>query len=1095
MQITFPHVFAINEMRAKNPVQQMGIRAFRREGSLSTFSHNSIRGSIFHPSTGGEDVIIIPQKKALPSQHKRVIQSSASISSESVDLSIGLWIKHPILTGSDSSTDRAEKLRQIVASWEGAFSYIKEDPDRGITGLRGPQLGAIHSAHAHWATSDGPGTIVMPTGTGKTDTMLSIMVSMSCPKVFVVVPSDALRTQIVDKFLTLGILKSQGCTILHTETKFPIVCTLKHRPQSADEVDDIFGNSQVIVATSSIAGRLNAAVQERIAHHCPYLFIDEAHHAEAPTWKVFKEAFKEKRVLQFTATPFREDGKALDGKVIFSYPLKKAQEEGYFKPIRFQPVVEFNRNRSDRAIAEKAISQLREDWNKGHILMARVDSVARAQEVFSIYEQYPDLNPVQLHTGIHSPQEREATRQRIISGTARIIVCVDMLGEGFDLPELKIAAFHDIRKSLAVTLQLAGRFTRARPDLGNATFIANTAEILVQDELKKLYTRDPDWNILLPLISEQMVGEQQSLQDFLQGFSEFPKEIPLKFIRPATSTVVYRTTCSNWSPENYRKGISSLSSCEQIYETTNHEKHAQIIVTARRVQLNWSDIQSLYSWEWDLYITFWSPEQHLLFIHGSSKSGEYAALAHAIAGDTARLIKGQEVFRAFAGITRLCLQNVGLMEQLGRNNRYIGRMGPNIEPTLTSTHLQHTYKAVISGSGFEAGGKTTVGASKNGRIWAHRRERLDQLLVWCKKLGTKLLDTSINTDELLAGTLASTFVTERPAKIPIAIDWSEEVYTLPEDSWTFEVGSLDYPLHSLDLELVNPSLAGPLRFAIVSEAERVVFELEFFDEDGVPNYRFLSRDDRKITVRRGSRSEPKSLLEFFYDRPPIFWFSDGSSLNGNLYVELKGDAQPYDSTKITAWDWAGINLRKESQGRSKDSDSIQAHSIRQLLGRGFEVIFDDDGSGEAADIVAVKIVGGVDSPTRIKVEFYHCKYSQEATPGQRIGDLYEVCGQAQKSISWMSSHEKSSDLFTHLLRRESIRQGNGGPSRIEVGDEELLLAIREMSQVLPVGLKIFIVQPGLMKSNLSHPQLLLLSVTENHLMETYQLEFGVISSA
>jgi hypothetical protein len=36
------------------------------------------------------------------------------------------------------------------------------------------------------------------------------------------------------------------------------------------------------------------------------------------------------------------------------------------------------------------------------------------------------------------------------------VVCVDMLGEGFDLPELKIAAFHDIRKSLAVTCNLKG---------------------------------------------------------------------------------------------------------------------------------------------------------------------------------------------------------------------------------------------------------------------------------------------------------------------------------------------------------------------------------------------------------------------------------------------------------------------------------------------------------------------------------------------------------------------------------------------------------------------------------------------------------------
>ena len=89
------------------------------------------------------------------------------------------------------------------------------------------------------------------------------------------------------------------------------------------------------------------------------------------------------------------------------------------------------------------------------------------------------------------------------------------------------------------------------------------------------------------------------------------------------------------------------------------------------------------------------------------------------------------------------------------------------------------------------------------------------------------------------------------------------------------------------------------------------------------------------------------------------------------------------------------------------------------------MIVDDDGKGEAADIVAIRLVGDTTAPSRIDVEFYHCKYSQEATPGQRIKDLYEVCGQAQKSISWMSSPEKRTDLFTHLLRPRGAPAGIG----------------------------------------------------------------------
>ena len=52
-----------------------------------------------------------------------------------------------------------------------------------------------------------------------------------------------------------------------------------------------------------------------------------------------------------------------------------------------------------------------------------------------------------------------------------------------------------------------------------------------------------------------------------------------------------------------------------------------------------------------------------------------------------------------------------------------------------------------------------------------------------------------------------------------------------------------------------------------------------------------------------------------------------------------------------------------------------------------------------------------------------------------------------------------------------------------------------MSRQIPIALTIYIVQPGLSKTNATQDQLKLLSVTENYLMETYQIRFGVICSA
>lgn len=52
---------------------------------------------------------------------------------------------------------------------------------------------------------------------------------------------------------------------------------------------------------------------------------------------------------------------------------------------------------------------------------------------------------------------------------------------------------------------------------------------------------------------------------------------------------------------------------------------------------------------------------------------------------------------------------------------------------------------------------------------------------------------------------------------------------------------------------------------------------------------------------------------------------------------------------------------------------MQAAVIARLKTGAYSLIFDDDGSGEAADVVAVTVVGPFDAPERIDVEFYHCK--------------------------------------------------------------------------------------------------------------------------
>ena len=103
-------------------------------------------------------------------------------------------------------------------------------------------------------------------------------------------------------------------------------------------------------------------------------------------------------------------------------------------------------------------------------------------------------------------------------------------------------------------------------------------------------------------------------------------------------------------------------------------------------------------------------------------------------------------------------------------------------------------------------------------------------------------------------------------------------------------------------------------------------------------------------------------------------------------------------------------------------------------------------------------------------------------------------GKHRRAFSgWQTKTRKQSCLLicSDAMLREKTRHEN---SRIEVGDSAKLVAVREMSRALPVKLSIFIVQPGLSRSNATTEQLELISVTENYLMETYQLPFRFIAS-
>jgi len=1037
----------------------------------------------------GQEILFLPRKTTSSVPFEKVYVCPAAVDVQAFaarDSGAQLTLLAPLPLNPKKDADEISKLcRKISASWSGGVTLAREkmEGDQVIEpGFRSPQIGALHALQAHWTVSKKIATVVMPTGTGKTETMIAAGVQERSKCLLVIVPSDALRTQIADAFEQLGILPRAG--LLDLGARLPVVSLLRKRPKSVEEARNLFDMSNVVITTMSIAAAVSPQIQAAMAECASHLFIDEAHHVAARTWREFREAFGNVKTVQFTATPFRNDGMRVDGKFIFVYPLGLAQSEGYFRKIGYRPVDRLGRDDIDDEVIEKVGDALEADEAKGyrHLAMARGNKRARAEALHVKYRRrLPQYNPVLLHSGLTASEQADAIA-KLRTGEHRIVVCVDMLGEGFDLPELKIAGLHDPKKSEAVTLQFVGRFTRTRDDLGEATVIA----AVTRDEgspLASLFAEDADWNRLINQIGSKATERAVRREEVFEGFGGIDADVPLETLRPTLGAIVYKTTQSPWDPIG---GIERFDQRRLIVDGPhiNHHDALAIFVTQRAELPKWSRFKGIADVTYDLFMVHWDQEAGLLYV-SASHDDRLDDLAKALCGGDAARIRGEEVFRALDPLRRPVLNTLGLSETRRRKIRYSQYQGSDIADELRSRSGNRTRsKTNLMVVGFTDVGRVSLGCSRKGKIWAQERTNdFGRWIDWCHELGRSLLDETISTAGIIDRLIQPELVTSIPEKSPIAVDWYEGMSVLDEDSWVFVINGEQHSIYDCELELSAHYAQDRIEFAIVAGTARVDCTMTINDE-GVC---YAVKQGQSASVVKSAAPIP--LSRWFHEYPPTFYFADGDSLVADELFALPDTEVPYFSDEhFEVWDWTGVDIRVESLGLERRSDSVQARTIERVRSTtGSHVIFNDDGTGEVADVVAFEQDGN-----HVTVRLYHCKYSSSDAPGARAGDLYEVCGQAQRSVRRC---ERPQRLIDRLLRREGDRLRAGKPSRFEEGGVSDLKLLRSQRNQLEYQFEIFVVQPGysLAARNSTHSQVL--ASTESFVVDTFASKFRMICSA
>lgn len=827
-------------------------------------------------------------------------------------------------------TDGKGKIRnplQIVKSWENKVNYITEDVAKEQVGLRKAQLGAIFAIRAHWTTSTLPATVVMPTGTGKTETMITTIIAEQCKKVFILVPSNLLRTQTVINCSNLGILKDIG--VIDSKAKLPNVLCLCSCPPTESDLERLIDKSNIIVTTASLVGRFSDTYMEILSNKCDTFIVDEAHHIKANNWEKIKACFITKRILQFTATPFRNDGKRIDGEIIYNFPLSQAQEQGYFKKINFLPIAEFDDEKGDIKVAEAAVKKLQEDIKSGyeHILLVRTENVKRAEKLYyEIYlEKYKKYNPVLVLGKYH--KENEEKIESLKSGKSKIVVCVDMFGEGIDIPSLKIAAIHDKYKSLPITLQFIGRFARNKRGLGEATVITNIANEDIQDALKELYSQDSDWNVLLSKMSSNAIGKEVSLQKISSNFIGTGVNcININQLRPKLSMVAFRTDKKEWDWKNWTKAFEEYKS--KFY--VNEKEHILIIVEAQESKIEWADYRETNNLNWNLHILYWQVQENVVFINSTDKSA-VSKFAEAIFEDAKR-IYGECIFKSLYGINRLMLANVGLNSAINGPIRYKMFTGIDIVGAISESQKGNSYKSNLFGMGYDGNEKVSIGCSYKGTVWSRWVDTVDVWKEWCLKVYKKINNPQINSQEVLNGVLQPQIINQRPQSYAYRIDWPNEFDICCDKNIYIQAGVQSIPIYEMEIGLLDDSLMSSLKFYVKSDNIDEEFELKI-DEKG---FKFIQVKNANFILHVGRKEY--LFTEYFKNNPPIIKFVNQATLEGNYYLKANiNENLVFPSSNFVQWNWKnmGVDIRIESQGKTKERNSIQYNVICELKKKGY----------------------------------------------------------------------------------------------------------------------------------------------------------------
>eukprot|EP01087_Luapelamoeba_hula_P024042 TRINITY_DN901_c0_g1_i3.p1 TRINITY_DN901_c0_g1~~TRINITY_DN901_c0_g1_i3.p1 ORF type:complete len:427 (+),score=42.17 TRINITY_DN901_c0_g1_i3:1394-2674(+) len=337
--------------------------------------------------------------------------------------------------------------------------------------LRPPQKDAIQNTLNTYAKEPGstkPVVIVMPTGSGKTGAICLLPYALRVERALIIAPSLHIRDQLdrswgtatyksPDNIQDLCFFYKTGIFSSAEDSRYTIlprghtILRSKDLKAAAVQLSPLH-----ITNPHKFRSKYDAAWREMEQNLYDLVIVDEAHHLPATFWTEILNHFTTAKKVFFTATPFKDGGKPIcadiEDRIIYRLTRGEAEEGRFVRPLRFELCAQDQ-------VMDRVYQEVRSRGRYTEACKAIIAAAnkATADDICRIGQQPqdPDYKCIVYYSGT----DRSDLASFEQPGKHAIVV-VKMLMEGYDHPQISIAAITCNIQSMLKFSQFIGRAMR-----------------------------------------------------------------------------------------------------------------------------------------------------------------------------------------------------------------------------------------------------------------------------------------------------------------------------------------------------------------------------------------------------------------------------------------------------------------------------------------------------------------------------------------------------------------------------------------------------------------------------------------------------------